>query len=82
MVWSPDAARIALTAANNPCMPDWQQAIVLVDASNLSQRTLVGPDERLLKTSAWQEAGKILLEDNQQNLWWLQVDSGEVTLIH
>jgi hypothetical protein len=36
----------------------------------------------MLKTSAWQEAGKILLEDNEQNLWWLQVDSGEVTLIH
>jgi Tol biopolymer transport system component len=82
MLWSPDGARIALTGANNPCLPEWKQAILLVDASDLSQITLVPPDERMLKTSAWQEAGKILLEDNEQNLWWLQVDSGEVTLIH
>ena len=82
MVWSPDGARIALTGANHPCLPDWKQAIMLIDASDLSQTTLMPPDERLLKTSAWQEAGKILLEDNQQNLWWLLVDSGEVTLIH
>jgi Tol biopolymer transport system component len=81
MVWSPEGTWIALTGANNPCQPEWRQAIVLVNASDLSQRTLVPPDERLLKTSAWQETGKILLEDLEGNLWWLQVESGEVTLI-
>ena len=81
MIWSPDGATIALTGANNPCQPDWKQAIVLVNGSDLSQKTLLPPDEHLLMTRAWQETGKILLEDNERNLWWLQVESGEVTLI-
>lgn len=53
----------------------------MVDTSDLTPRTLLPPDERLLKTYDWQEAGKILLEDMDRNLWWLEVESGEVTLI-
>jgi hypothetical protein len=54
---------------------------VVVDTSDLTPRTLNLPDERLLKTNDWQEAGKILLEDFDRNLWWLDVESGDVTLI-
>ena len=80
-VWSPDGTMLALTGAENPCQAGWAHSIVVVDTSDLTPRTLNLPDERLLKTNDWQEAGKILLEDFDRNLWWLDVESGDVTLI-
>jgi len=81
LVWSPDGIMLALTGAENPCQAGWAHTIVVVDTSDLTPRTLNLPDERLLNTNDWQEAGKILLEDFDRNLWWLDVESGDVTLI-
>ena len=81
VVWSPDSAMLALTGAEKPCQAGWAHAIVVIEPSNLTPRTLLPPDERLFTTKNWREAGKILLEDLDRNLWWLEVESGEVALI-
>jgi hypothetical protein len=81
MVWSPDGAMLALTGAKQPCQAGWTHAIMVIEPSDLTPQTLLPLDERLFITREWPETGKILLEDIDRDLFWLDVDSGEVTQI-
>jgi len=81
IVWSPDGAMLALTGAQKPCQAGWNHTIVAMELIVLTPQTLLPPDERLYITRGWQETGKILLEDFDRDLFWLDVESGEVTKI-
>jgi hypothetical protein len=81
LVWSPDSAMLAFTGAQKPCQAGWNHTIVVVELIDLTPQMLLPLDERKLTTKAWQETGKILLEDFDRDQFWLNVESGEVTKI-
>jgi Tol biopolymer transport system component len=81
MVWSPDGNAIAMTVANKPCLPGWTQGILLLDVDTLTPTVILEPDERLLQTNDWPETGKIILEDREHALYWLETSSGELESI-
>jgi len=81
VVWSPDGDTIAMTVATKPCQAGWAQGILLLDVSTLIPTVILEPDERLLQTTDWPETGKIILEDREHALYWLNSISGELESI-
>jgi hypothetical protein len=77
IVWSPDSQALMLTLAANPCDPArWVQSIVRVDLVTLSLILLIRDDKRLLTTTGWSEANKVLLTDQTGNSWTIDATTG------
>jgi hypothetical protein len=78
IVWSPDSKTLVLTLASQPCLPDWEQAVVKINVNTMGQTFSVPYDDRRFVTKEWVE-GLISLLDKDGGLWWLNLDSGELT---
>lgn len=81
IVWSPDGAALVLTLALRPCTTNWADAtsIVHVDVAKLEQTTLIAEDQRLFITLEWATENQVLLRDNDDSEWLLDVPTGQVT---
>lgn len=80
ILWSPDGQALMLTLAANPCDPaNWVQSIARVDLAALSSTSLIRDDKRLLTTTEWSEANKVLLTDKDGNLWTMEATTGKLT---
>lgn len=81
MVWSPDSERLALTFVDKACvdLEPSRYLTAIVDADTGEARTLLDNDPRLLTIVEWTEPGQVKLMDWDGGLWWLDVESGEVT---
>ena len=81
IVWSPDGAALALTLALRPCTTNWADAtsIVYVNVVTMEQTTLLAEDRRLFITLEWASENRVLLRDNDNSEWLLDVTTGHVT---
>lgn len=80
ILWSPDGQALVLTLAANPCDPArWIQSIARVDVATLSPTILIRDDKRLLTTTEWPEANKVLLTDKDGNIWTMEATTGDLT---
>lgn len=81
IVWSPDGAALVLTLALRPCTTNWADAtsIVYVNVVTMEQTTLLAEDPRLFITAEWASENQVLLRDNDNNEWLLDVTTGHVT---
>jgi hypothetical protein len=77
IVWSPDSKTLVLTLSAQPCLPDWEQAVVRVNVNTLGQTLSVPYDDRRFETKEWVE-GFISLLDKDNRAWWLNLESGEL----
>ena len=82
IVWSPDDAALVLTLAIRPCSTDWAEStsIVRVDGVTLEQTVLIREDERLFITAEWPTVERVLLQDDDGNLWWMDAQTGDVEM--
>jgi Tol biopolymer transport system component len=80
IVWSPDGRSLVLTVAAGRCTaPDQAtHSIVRVDAATLAQEVLVEADDRLFTTISWSSAAKVMLEDKDGDVWWMDAETGRV----
>jgi hypothetical protein len=80
VVWSPDGAALVLTLAIRPCSTNWAESVsvVRVEAATLEQTTLIQRDERLFITAEWPFPDRILLTDDNEDLWWMDAVTGQV----
>jgi hypothetical protein len=81
IIWSPDGTQLALTAGFNLCGPPEERAhsIIRVALSDGGHTTLIERDSRLFVTEAWQTPGRIVLTDQDERRWELDVDTGGVS---
>jgi Tol biopolymer transport system component len=79
ILWSPDGQALMLTLAANPCDPaNWTQSIARVELAALSPTILIRDDKRLLTATAWPEANKVLLTDQDGRTWTMEATTGEL----
>jgi Tol biopolymer transport system component len=80
VVWSPDGAALVLTLAIRPCSVNWAESVsvVRVEAATLKQTTLIQRDERLFTTAEWPFPDRVLLTDDNKDLWWMDAVTGQV----
>jgi len=82
IVWSPDSQKVAFTIAYAPCQPPaWSQSIVVMDIATLTMTTVLEKEPRRLTSSAWLDAGQILLTDYEGKQWVLDLTTGEVSAV-
>jgi hypothetical protein len=81
VVWSPDGTRLVLTAGFDSCGPQEERthSIIGVDLSEGSHTMLIERDNRLFITQAWHAPDYVLLTDNLDRGWEMNVNTGEVT---
>lgn len=81
IVWSPDGVALVLTLALRPCTTNWADttSIVHVDVATLEQTTLIAEDPRLFITAEWITENQVLLRDNDDIEWLLDMTAGQVT---
>jgi hypothetical protein len=81
IVWSPDGATLVLTLAIHPCSFGWAESVsvVLVEVATLKQTTLIHEDKRLFTTAEWPALDSVLLEDDDGNFWWMDLETGQIT---
>lgn len=82
IVWSPHSTAFAFTAAQLPCLPDWQHSVVRVDFPDLTTTIFELPEDEQLITAEWDESGILLntLADPEPH-WRMDPLSGELTPI-
>lgn len=80
LVWSPDGMALMLTVAFPQCAPEDQRmhSIVRVDVATLSATTLIAQDTRLLTSTEWPDAGRVVVTDGNGNQWWMDPVTGQV----
>jgi hypothetical protein len=80
VVWSPDGTRLVLTAGFDLCGPQEARthSITGVDLSKGTHTTLIERDIRLFITQAWHTPDYVLLTDNLDRGWEMNVNTGEV----
>ncbi len=79
IVWSPDAARLALTLVHNACSSDAQQHSVLVlELASGTFTTVLDRDPSQFITSAWPEPDRLRLT-SPLGPYWLDLATGEIT---
>ena len=79
IIWSADGQDLVLTLSLDFCTPEPKSAILWVDGDTLETAVLVKEDERRFFTAAWPEPGKVMLKDRNDHVWWLDLESGEIT---
>lgn len=80
IVWSPDGQVLMLTLAANPCDPaNWTHSIMRIDLATLSPTILIRDDKRLLTTTEWPEANRVLLRDQDGSTWIMEATTGGLT---
>lgn len=78
-VWSPDSQQLAFTIAYAPCQPpDWRHSIVVVDTQSMTMTTVLEKDPRRLTATTWIDTSQLMLIDQQQQQWALNVHTGTV----
>jgi hypothetical protein len=82
IIWGPEGTSLLLTVAFNPCQEGaWMQSIVRIDLAPVRKTILVDRDARRLDTVSWSDPARARLHDAAGNDWWLDVTTGEVTLV-
>ncbi|HKZ83461.1 MAG TPA: hypothetical protein VJ793_07360 [Anaerolineae bacterium] len=81
IVWSPDGTALVLTIANGALCESKTPlfSLVRVDVPTLTLTTLIPSDRRLLRAQEWSVDGRILLKDWDNNSWWIDAATGQVT---
>lgn len=79
IIWSTDGKELVMTLALDFCSPEPKSAILRVDTGTLETDVLVEGDDRPFFTAGWPEAGKVILKDRDGLVWWLDLDSGEIS---
>lgn len=79
LVWSPDSDRLVFAIAQHPCTRDQAHALLLVDASDLTARTLLPPDPRRFTPLTWPSPDEIELSDQTGGRWLLHPNTGQLT---
>jgi hypothetical protein len=79
--FSPDGEQLLFALWLNPCTgPDERSSsIFLVDLPGQSARPLVESDARQFSIQSWPEEATVLLRDQVDQSWWLDVSSGEIS---
>jgi len=80
--WSPDGKSLVYSYFADPCNPEmYPPDRYLVQLfPNLNQlKILLSPNEHDYIPSGWDIQDKIVLEDNNNNLWWLNPNTKEIT---
>ena len=82
IVWSPDGAALILTLAIRPCSFSWAESVsvALVEVATLKQTTLIHEDKRLFTTVEWPALDRALLKDDDGNLWWIDLETRQITI--
>lgn len=80
LVWSPDGTALMLTVAFPKCAPEDHRmhSIVRADVATLSATTLIAQDVRLLTTTEWPEADRVVLTDKTADRWWMHPATGQM----
>jgi hypothetical protein len=80
IVWAPDGSAVVVTVAHNPCAAGWAEATSLlrVDLPSKTVTTLLAADERRFVSAAWPTGAWVLLRDDADQAWWLDVENGAV----
>jgi hypothetical protein len=78
IVWSPDSQSFLVTVAKGE--PDNEAySVILVHASDLSMKTLIPDDPRLLQAAVWPTPGIVWLKDKDNNAWRMDPSTGTLT---
>jgi len=79
IVWSPDAARLALTLVHNACSSISQShSILVLDLASSTFTTVLDHDLSQFITSAWPEPDRLRLT-GPLGPYWLDLTTGEIT---
>jgi hypothetical protein len=81
IVWSSDSQQFAFAVAHNPCSGGWAEAtsIYLLDMNDMSVTALIEQDDRLLVPLAWSTPDQIQLQNDQGELFILELTTNTVT---
>ena len=78
LLWAPDGGALVFTAVMGVCQEDMRTFVVLVHGETLSQTILIREERRGFTTMEWPEPNRILLRDEDDGFWWLDVVTGKV----
>jgi len=81
IVWSPDSKRLVYVVMAGVCdytVESYFNWLVLVDVQNLTQKVILGKDERGLVPINWIEENKILFRDSNHQLWLMDLETKEL----
>ncbi len=81
IVWSPDSKQFAFAVAHTPCAGGWAEAssIYLLDMNDISVNPLIEQDDRLLVPLAWSTPDQIQLQNDQGELFILDLTTNTAT---
>jgi len=77
-VWSPDSQQVMWTLALNACGPYPTHLIVRVDAETRAAAILLRDETHFTTAFEWPEPERVLLRDNDGNVWWMNPNTGEL----
>ena len=77
--WSPDGKRLIYTYILGFCDRNVYTYILEIDLATQKQSVLVNHDEHGYIPIEWNKQNKILLLDNEDNNWWLDPTTQEIT---
>lgn len=80
MVWAPDSSTLLVTLG----MGNWEDdrySLARINMDSLEMDFLITDDDRLLRPAAWHVMETIWLNDRDGNLWRMDAESLEMTLI-
>ncbi len=84
ITWSPDSRSLVFTVMAGVCdgmVESYFNWIVRAELQPLSQRFLTEKDEQGLIPISWVEPDKILVRDKDQNLWWMDANTGAISSV-
>jgi hypothetical protein len=81
IVWSPDSNALVYVVMAGVCdfRPEsYFNWLIFVDLKTTVQKILLEKDERGLVPISWVDENRILFRDGNQQLWWMNLETGEM----
>ncbi len=77
-VWAPDSSSFAFTAARNICLQDQQNAILRINLPSMETYILKDFGKELFQTSSWDKSGLTLVEEETENEFRMDPETGSI----
>ena len=78
--WSADGETAVFALIHNACNPAESSSIIRLNIPDMTATTLISQDVRRFFVNQWPEPeqSEIQLSDKDGNIWWLEINSGEL----